>query len=219
MIRYASKIRWANSLARKESRELLCALTEYVNLGDTQADARFFRKRWPNFFPASFYDTAERDLKSIDGRRFLRIKKVLRDLWTGKDCPPYIAPVLLGLTLGGLDYTVLNDDGKSTSRLYMEWKTGEFEFESNIRFHEAMWLLVRQTWRAKVCTHCSQCFVASRATQYYCSTDCSELAERQLKREWWRKNGNAWRAKRNKESTGKKQGAKGQTGATNLRLM
>jgi len=219
MSKYASKIRWASSLAGKESRELLRALTDYVNLGDTPADLRFFRKRWPDFFPGSFYDAAERDLRSVDGRRFLRVKKVLHDLWTGRDCPPFMAPVLVGLQIGGLDYTIFNDYGKSTSILRMEWETGEFEFESNIRFHQAMWLLVRQTWRAKVCLHCSQCFVARRATQLYCSTDCSELAERELKREWWRKNGNAWRAKRNHESGGKKEPNKGRTGTEDVRLM
>ena len=219
MARYASKIRWASPLAGRESRELLRALTEYVNLGDTAADVRFFRKRWPEFFPDNFYDAAEQDLESMDGRRFLRIKKVLHDLWSGRECPPFMPPVLLGLQLGGLDYVIWNDHGKSISTFRMQWETGEFEFESDIKFYKAMWLLARQTWRAKVCLHCSQCFVARRATQVYCSTDCSELAERELKREWWRKNGNAWRANRNLAKNVKRKAGKGRTSDAGVRLM
>lgn len=204
MQKYTSTIQWTNSLARREANQLLHALTEYANLGDTPSDVRFFRKRWPDFFPKSFYDAAERDLNDLDGHCFIWIKEALRDLWTGRSRPEYIAPVLVGIRFGGLHYIVDHQDDEATTELDFNWKTGEFVFASNVKFHQAMWLLMKQTWRARVCQQCSACFVAKRQTQLYCSSDCSELAEREWKREWWRKHGDAWREKRRRVEERKK---------------
>ncbi len=219
MPKYPSKIRWANNLARREANELLNALTELANLGDTADDFRFFRKRWPDFFPASLYDPTERDLKSWEGRIFGRFREGIRKLWTGTDRPAYLAVAMLDIHGGGLSYVIDPTYKIAHVDFGWDWSSGEFVYASNVKFHQALFLLLGRRRLAKVCPHCSQCFLAKRGTQLYCSTDCSEIAEREWKREWWRKNGDAWRAKRNRATGGKKQAAKGRTGATDARLM
>jgi hypothetical protein len=196
MIKYPSRIRWVNTLARREARELLHAITGFANIGDTPNDVRFFRKRWPDFFPKSLYDAAERDLGSLEGRSFVRFREGVRNLWTGRNRASYLAVAMLNIHGEGLSYMI--DPGYKTARVDfgLDWSSGEFVYGSNVKFHQALWLLLGRTRRAKVCLHCSQCFLANRGTQLYCSTDCSEIAEREWKREWWRKHGNAWRASR-----------------------
>lgn len=211
MGKYPSRIRWANTLARREVNELLEALTEFANLGPTVTDARFFRKRWPDFFPPSLYDAAERDLTSLEGRSFTRFREAVRDLWTGKNREPYRPATLLDIRGGGLSYII--DPGYKTAEVEFgwDWSSGEFVYASNVKFHQAVFLLLGRKRLAKVCPQCSSCFLAKRGTQFYCSTDCSEIAERAWKREWWKENGNAWRAKRNRTSRVKERTRKSRT--------
>lgn len=205
MTKYPSKVRWVNSLARREANELLDALTELANLGGTVEDLRFFRKRWLDFFPASLYDAAESDLKSLEGRSFVRFREALRDLWTGTNRAFYRAVAMLSIRGGGLTYVI--DPGYKIAHVEFgwDWSTGEFIYASDVKFHQALFLLLGRRRLAKVCPQCSACFLAKRGTQVYCSTDCSEIAEREWKREWWRKNGEAWRAKRTRASEERKQ--------------
>jgi hypothetical protein len=41
-------------------------------------------------------------------------------------------------------------------------------------------------------------FIAIRRTQKYCSVDCSEPAQREIKQKWWASNGRRWREARTK---------------------
>ncbi len=219
MPKYPSRIRWANTLARREVNELLNALTEFANLGDTTDDLRFFRKRWPDFFPSSLYDPAERDLKSWEGRIFGRFREGIRNLWTGTERPTYLAVALLDIYGGGLNFVIDPTYKIAQVEFGWDWASGEFVYASNVKFHQALFLLLGRRRLAKVCPHCSQCFLAKRGTQLYCSSDCSEIAEREWKREWWRKYGEAWRANRSRDGARKKRAAQDQTCTKNSRLM
>jgi hypothetical protein len=205
MEKYTSTIQWTNALARREINELLRALTDFVNLGDSLSDLRFFRKRWSNFFPKGFYDLTEREMQDpeVETHNWLWIKRALRDLWTGRNRASYIAPTLLGIRPGSIRYDIFPEEDQEVTALDFDWKRGEFIFASCIKFHQAVWFLLRQPWRARACRHCEECFVAKRQTQLYCSSDCSELAEKAWKREWWRKHGDVWRAKRSATHQGR----------------
>jgi hypothetical protein len=48
-------------------------------------------------------------------------------------------------------------------------------------------------------------FIASRRNQKYCSLKCSRESQREFKREWWAKNGKAWRSGRRTKTKAKKQ--------------
>jgi hypothetical protein len=53
--------------------------------------------------------------------------------------------------------------------------------------------------RVKMCKR-DQCvrpyFIAGHLRQRFCSDECAEAGQRELKKEWWDKNGRAWRVKR-----------------------
>jgi hypothetical protein len=57
--------------------------------------------------------------------------------------------------------------------------------------------------RAKVCKR-DGCvppyFIAGHLKQRFCSDECADFGQRELKKEWWDKNGAAWRANRRNES-------------------
>jgi hypothetical protein len=205
MSKYPSTLRWANSLARREANELLKAITDFANLGDTADDLRFFRKRWPHFLPSSLCDPAERNMKSYEGHVFQNFRRGVRNLWTGEDRGPHLALSLLGVHYGGLSYVIDPTHEIAHVDFGWDWSTGELLYASNVEFHQALFLLFGRRRLAKVCPQCKGCFLAKRGTQLYCSTDCSEIAEREWKREWWRKNGEAWRAKRTRASEERKQ--------------
>jgi hypothetical protein len=215
---YPSKIRWANTLAHREVNELLQALTDLANLGDTAADFRFFRRRWPDFFPVSLYEATEQDFQSPEGRVFGKFREGVRKLWTGADRAPHLAVTMLDIHNWGLSYVIDPSHKVAQVNFGWEWSSGEFVYASNVKFHQALFVLLGRSRLAKVCPHCSQCFLAKRGTQLYCSTDCSEIAEREWKREWWRKNGEAWRAKWSRAKGQKDHAAKGRTGAADSHL-
>ena len=192
----ASKIRWASSLARREMNERLRALTELANLRDSREDVRFFRKRWPDFFPSPLYDAAEQSLDTLEGRTFVRFREGVKGLWNGTHREPYLAVSMLDIHGGGLSYVIDNTYKIAEVHFGWDWTLGEFVYASNMKFHQALFLLLGRRRLAKVCPHCQQCFLAKRGTQLYCSTDCSEIAERNWKRDWWRKYGEDWRRKR-----------------------
>lgn len=57
------------------------------------------------------------------------------------------------------------------------------------------------------CRH--QYFIAGHLKQQFCSDECAEEGQRVLKREWWEKHGQSWRAKRRRGITeGVKNGSK-----------
>jgi hypothetical protein len=43
-------------------------------------------------------------------------------------------------------------------------------------------------------------FIAGHLKQRFCSDECAEVGQRELKKEWWDKNGAAWRANRRNEA-------------------
>jgi hypothetical protein len=76
---------------------------------------------------------------------------------------------------------------------FVDWDNGELIYLGGCDFQKALYLLSRESWRAKVCAKCKSRFIAKRAPERYCSTDCSELVQHELKRAWWAKNGKRWR--------------------------
>ena len=196
------------TLARGERARLLKALEEFVNTGDKAGDLRRFEKRWPGFFPDLIYmaamDYAEHPARSNRaGEMVHSFKRNLRALWRGgKHASTLALTEMLAIEPHPeFLYTDERPTGDvlelySQVTISVNWKSGEFEYQSNCDFHRALYLLLRESWRARICRHCSSYFVAAKPHQRYCSTDCSEAVQSQLKLKWWRKHGNAWRKRR-----------------------
>jgi len=90
-----------------------------------------------------------------------------------------------------------------------DWDEGVFTYEGACNFQRALYLLFRESWRARVCEKCDAKFIARRAAQKYCTTDCSEEMQRELKLKWWDKHGEAWRKGRKTLKSQKKGSSNG----------
>ena len=85
------------------------------------------------------------------------------------------------------------------------WGTGDFAFEPDNDFQRAVYLLFRESWRAKICARCNGYFIAQKPPQLYCSSRCYGEAKRKRDLSWWRREGSKKRKARARIS-GKKGG-------------
>jgi hypothetical protein len=200
---------------RKDQRGLFRALEEFANIQKGVKAWAQFRKRWPNFFPESEYDDVMRGQKpSVYDYPYW-----LDQIWKGGETDPYLL-ILLGIQSapGPADDGTLEDSwtvGLSSmpAHFYSVWDEGLFSYRGSCDFQRALYLLFLDSWRARVCEKCGAKFIAKRAAQKFCSTDCSEAMQREFRRRWWAEHGKAWREKR-KESKLKKRGGKNGTDKT-----
>jgi hypothetical protein len=80
--------------------------------------------------------------------------------------------------------------------VYPHWRRGEFTYIPENDFQRAVYLLFRESWRAKVCANCSTCFIAEKPAQLYCSVQCSSASHRTAALKWWREKGAKARVER-----------------------
>lgn len=185
---------------RRDKPKLFQALEEFSNIRPDKGGWAHFRKYWPHFFPEDEYERA------AEGRKpnILSYPYWLNQIWTGGDHEPYLK-ILLGIeTAPGPD-----EEGTGTPEeawyadlssipagLSMNWDEGVFHYRGGCDFHNALHLLFQESWRARLCGKCEMKFIAKRAAQKYCSTDCSDKMQRELKLKWWKEHGESWRDKR-----------------------
>lgn len=156
---------------------------------------------------------------------FLFYRDTLRDLWIkGSDIPPryWMPQFLLGLSSEAeraFDYakqgTLLSPPLKALGEAFsallaefpeatclrqlhvgMRWSCGDFFILPENDFQRAIYLLFRQSWRARVCSRCETYFTANRPNQPFCGVACSLEVSRARKREWWEKHGDEWRKRK-----------------------
>jgi hypothetical protein len=78
---------------------------------------------------------------------------------------------------------------------FVDWRSGEIRYEFDPKFCQAVYLLMKESWRARVCQICKRYFVAAKPAQFYCSTKCYGEGKRRRALDWWRKEGSARRQK------------------------
>jgi hypothetical protein len=189
---------------QRDKRKLFQALEEFANIRPDEKGWAHFRRRWPHFFPAEEYDGAEEA-----SRRSIRSYPYWLDqIWVGGETEPHLK-ILLGISTAPDDGTPedswVADLSSIPAQFSVDWDEGVFHYEGACGFQRALYLLFRESWRARICEKCHTKFIARRAAQKYHSTDCSEGAQRELKQKWWAEHGEAWR-KRRKESKQKRKG-------------
>jgi len=197
---------------RKDRPKLFRALAEFANIRSDAEGWAHFRKRWPNFFPEWEYDKVAQG-----GKLSVRSYPYWLDqIWKGGETEPYLR-ILLGIesapTEGTPEDAWISDLATIGAKFYADWNEGHFWYEGNCDFQRALYLLFLDSWRARVCDKCGTKFIAARAAQKFCSTDCSEAMQREFRRRWWAEHGKAWRQKR-KESKLKKKGGNNVTHKT-----
>jgi hypothetical protein len=200
---------------RRDRRKLFLALGELVNIRSDVEGWAHFRKRWPNFFPESEYDKVAHGQKpSVFDYPYW-----LNQIWVGGENEPYLR-ILLGIESppepadeGTLEDSWLVGISSIPAGFYADWDEGVFHYEGACDFQKALYLLFLDSWRARVCEKCGARFIAARAAQKFCSTDCSEAMQREFRRKWWAEHGAAWRQRR-KELKMRKKGRKNVTHKT-----
>jgi hypothetical protein len=178
---------------QKDRPRLFRALEEFAN---TRSDAQaweHFQRRWPTFFPAAEYDRAK-----TSGDSVRNYPEILDRVWRGYESGSVFA--LLGI--GVEAWRPANEDPpppihRIPAQFFANWDEGVFVYRGLSDFQNALYLLFLESWRARVCEHCGNKFIAKRAAQRYCTTDCSENMQRELKRTWWKEHGEKWRQRRN----------------------
>jgi hypothetical protein len=197
---------------RRDRRKLFLALGDFANIRSDAEGWAHFRKRWPNFFPESEYDkVAEGQKPSVFDYSYW-----LDQIWKGGETEPYLR-ILLGIESapepaaeGTPEDSWIVGMPSIPAQFYADWDEGVFRYQGTCDFQRALYLLFLDSWRARVCERCSTKFIAARAAQKFCSTDCSDAMQREFRRRWWAEHGAAWRQKR-KESKLKKRGGKNVT--------
>ena len=200
---------------RKDRPKLFQALGEFANIRSDAEGWAHFRQRWPNFFPSHDYDSvADGSKRSILGYPYW-----VGQVWAGGELGEMALPILLGIdpnpeqTEGTPEEAWVSDLVSIPAQFYIDWDEGVFRYQGGCDFQRALYLLFLDSWRARVCEKCNAKFIAARAAQKFCSTDCSAAMQREFRRRWWAKHGTAWRQKR-KESKLKKRGGKNVTHKT-----
>ena len=189
---------------RRDRPKLFRALAEFANMRPDAQGWAHFRKRWPNFFPEPEYDRVELAQKPS----ILDYPYWLNQVWIGGETEPHLR-ILFGIesapTEGTPEDAWLSGLATIPAQFYADWDEGVFRYQGVCDFQRALYLLFLDSWRARVCEKCGAKFIAARAAQKFCSTDCSEAMQREFRRRWWAEHGEAWRQKR-KEAKSRKRG-------------
>jgi hypothetical protein len=180
---------------QRDKGRLFEALQEFANIRSDKGAWAHFRKRWPKFFPEIEYDKATKSSK----RSILDYPYWLDQVWTGGETEPHLR-VMLGIEVAPDDGTPedswVADLSTIPAQFYADWDEGIFRYQGACDFQRALYLLFRESWRARICDNCRTKFIARRAAQRYCTTDCSESVLHELKRKWWADHGDSWRRRR-----------------------
>jgi hypothetical protein len=190
---------------QRDKQKLFQALEEFANIRPDKEAWAHFRKRWPKFFPEEEYDrVAEGSKPSIVDYPYC-----LDRLWVGMDSP---LRLMLGIDTASyrVDELLPEDMWEAdlapiAAKFDLDWDEGVFRFQGACNFQRALYLLFRESWRARICEKCETKFIARRVAQKYCSTECSGSVQRELKQKWWAEHGETWRRRR-KESKWKRSG-------------
>jgi hypothetical protein len=196
-----------NRKAGDEREGLFQALETFANMGDGRGDPKLFLRMCPRFFPEVAYSgvgtwaSGERTTKPM----IYWYRDALRTLWRGHDTNGVYLNAMLGLEWDSVEIAKAWDDaieGLGTiglSRPRADWASGEIILEFSTDFQRALFALMKDSWRAKVCPECKRFFIASKTAQAYCSPTCYGEMKRKYSLRYWRRTGSATRAARRKK--------------------
>ncbi len=221
-----------NRLAASDRQRLFRGLERFAYAGDSAEEYKALAKGWPGLWPRTLLDGQGNSLAWHDDCHalFLVFRNALRYVWTPLPDAVKRGAVSFLLGIGGeferletggivlLPVQGLNEAwdkiekhdpaGSDTSRpvLYPRWSTGEIAYDPGNDFQRALYLLLRESWRAKICARCSTYFVAGKPAQLYCSTACSGGVKKERTLKWWRNVGANRRAAQAKKGSKRRRG-------------
>lgn len=74
--------------------------------------------------------------------------------------------------------------------------TGQIQWAFGSNLQSAVYQLMQERWRAKICPQCEKYFVAMKTAQKVCSPQCSIETKRERARTWWTETGSERRKAR-----------------------
>jgi hypothetical protein len=224
-----------NERAPKYKERLFQGLENFANFGNSFAEYRTFAQEWPTFCPVEVRSKKTNEpMGFLLDQTYHWVTKGMRDylrrVWRSEDraLEQQVPCVLLGLNTvtakkntedfgSPADLVFESQLVNLTTRknvypvspvISVDWIRGEFSYSPLNDFQRAVYLLFRESWRARSCSQCMRLFVAGKPAQLYCSTRCSGAARRQRDRELWKTIGAAKRRARKFQSNGRKIGGR-----------
>jgi hypothetical protein len=203
-----------NDLAIPERERLFAGLEALVNVGDDPGDYQDFLRAWPGFWA--------NDPRSQQEGRFKEYRDKLRDLWSGSLREEQRRLSVVAYLLGLIDAEEVkslwfsgpeavfelmlrrpNEPSSASTAVFSQcailplWGSVEVRFLPRGDLEKALWVLFRESWRAKICGQCRSYFIADKPAQTYCSPACNGAAKKGQRLAWWNKAGKMKRAQRN----------------------
>jgi hypothetical protein len=204
-------------LAPKERARLFGGLEAFVNTGDSQQQYQSLSKQWPTFWAEDQSPTA---WLPGEHSKFLDYRDKLRRLWRGSlDEQEQLSVVayLLGLISSEEANSLFFTGPEALAELWFQrpnkplansavstshsivlpvWGSIGVRFFARGDFEAALWVLFRESWRARICGQCKRFFIAEKAAGKYCSSECYGAAKRGHRLDWWNKAGKIKRAQK-----------------------
>ena len=201
-----------SGLTGKEKARLFAGLETFANAGDSPQDYQTLAAQRPTFWPRNPSSGTAWPPNEHD--KFLDYRDALRRLWQGDAGEQGLAEeqqllgdlaYLLGLmtrdelrTTFFADRQAVEESWSERSVILPVWGSPDVRYVARGDFESALWLLSRESWRAKVCRQCRRYFVAKKPAQSYCSKVCYAKAKRSQQLEWWNRAGKLMRATKGK---------------------
>jgi hypothetical protein len=207
-------------LQANRKHDLATILADFANLYSSAEAIARFQQRWPAFLPTPpvialtvEYRKPSGEVLSLDVPKGLQwiiwLRDIVRYLWIGH-LQTYVASELEQILLSGKLGTtstspavkgmwIPHREGLLPGIIGIDWKRRMFVYRPQTLLQEALYYLLQESDKAKVCGN-ADCpapyFIAPRTNTRYCSDDCVLAMKRQAKRDWWEKTGQEWRHKR-----------------------
>ncbi|HTC95711.1 MAG TPA: hypothetical protein VK699_19875 [Terriglobales bacterium] len=112
--------------------------------------------------------------------------------------PSIPAPVILPLLIRGKSLAQSQETigGLPRGKPRVNGLTGAIEWEFGCELQQAVYELMPNRWRARVCPECGKYFIADKTAQTYCSLQCYGEMKRKRSLDYWRREGNKKREQR-----------------------
>jgi hypothetical protein len=98
-----------------------------------------------------------------------------------------------------IDPIAFESFGLPEAELVFDWKRSSIFPEFKTKLQSAIYALMTQSWRAKVCRNCREYFVAAKTAQVHCSHECYVNIKNARSLHYWNTKGKAERARKRKK--------------------
>ncbi len=100
------------------------------------------------------------------------------------------------------------EDQEFLPNVYPNLHTGEIQYRPATSFQQAVYALLKNGWRARVCEDCGNYFVADKPAQRFCSTRCGKERKKRYDKLYWQQRGTAKRKARHAREKHQRRGVK-----------